>query len=579
MSLLLQLAVLPVLPPLPRELLSDTINGVSLQLEFCAGGSGGTALRIVDEAPEERMHLHQVVMGIVQVLSSKELESVSIVGELFASLLLSYMKIRRGEVQTNATLPLDSTIEELKVLETLKEPQDALGMEMTLSLLIAIIESLGPSVLRSAETVTQCIQTVLELFVHTTIKIVDEATSTQQTEDEDEDEDDEILTVCLGVVMTILEAGASKRSDSEEAQLHGLLPVLEQLSQYPRPQIAELASLVRVTILSRGVTTQTNSMKQEKSFQQVLQGAEDDLKSPLVPLRARGVVSLTKLVRTSQQYRGDAQWRDYIIALVEMFIMHLEDSESYVFLAAVQGLSTLSDVHPDVTIPLLLSAVRNKSLSLEQRIKLSEALLFTAKRCGEVLPQYAKGFVYAYLDCIRPPPRRSSSKQSKYQLIQEIDSSSSTETNSSPSPSDQERNIVSTEATLRASCLSNLAEVSAMLGYALTPYVQDVMSCVFGIVQLELDLQSQSVVAVRRGAVFLIKYMLQLMGYKILEVLQDQLKEMYHTLKHVHRIDTDQVVRFHTQQALEVLDGIMRAELFPPVLVEETTGLSSLRIL
>lgn len=571
-----------------------------------------------DGEEDEMMPLKLLVMAMAELLCSKELESSEVVGDLFVSLLLTYMQVRRqvpGIMNPNGNRPIENSAA-LSLYDEAKFPTDGRGIEMILSLLLAIIESLGPSVLRSASAILSCIATVLETYNETKASIVDSVDETQDqtqrqttggliqeissrttsainnndsaADADDEVEGDEILTICLGVVMTILEAGASTRSDAEEAQLRSLLPMLEVLSQHSRPEIAELASDARVKILVRGSGGQRMDAghQDSKSFNEVLQEAQDDLNSALVPLRARGVVTLTKLVRKSQQQRSDPVWTPRIQELVRIFMNHLEDSESYVFLAAVQGLSTLADAHPDVAIPLLVSALRDRKQSLERRIKLSEALLFSAKRCGEMLPKYAKVFVYAYLDCIRPPSRpnaRVQASSKRFQLIQEI-SSEDDEASAAQAANEEAEDLV--EATLRASCLSNLAEVCVLLQWSLQHFLVDVMTCVFGILQMELantkDTNSnrqQSVVAVRRGAAFLLKYLLQLMGWKVLELMPEQLKPMYHTLKVVERTDRDSVVVFHTRKALEALDDIMRAELFPAREQQDGAfGISSLRI-
>jgi len=445
--------------------------------------------------------------------------------------------------------------------------------------------------------------------------------------------------------MTILEAGSSQRSTSEEAELKRMLPVLEALSDHSRPDIAELASEARVRILSRdaGYDSSTSNRGQktkQESFAEVLQRAEDDLKSALVPLRARGVVSLTKLVRTSQLHRGDREWTPKIELLIKIFLRHLEDAESYVFLAAVQGLSTIADIHPDVAIPMLVAALQDPKhhYSLQTRIKLSEALLFAAKRCGETLPKYAKVFVYAYMDCIRPKGNAAGVAKAKaaakrVSLIQEISTDDIKSQGNIPqmvAPAASTEASVDTaegkaarleEATFRASCLSNLAEVCALLQWSLQPFAVDVITCVLGVLQLELDDEPRKqpgrsvgmtpvktivrsseesktgdvsrndanpkptplpppapspVIAVRRGAVFVLKYLIQLLGWKALEVLPDHLTPMYHTLKHVARTDRDAVVVFHAQQALEALGDVMRAELFPRVeQQDEAFGIAS----
>lgn len=649
-AVFLQISVLPV--ELPDHSLTAASGKTSLSVtqpsslhnEFCAGGNGGIGLRRIANAEKEalsRQILQGVIEPLAELLTLKELESVAVVGELFASLLLTYMNVRATAHKSGATNSRDAISEKyvldgsLRAYEVAKVPSSPLGVEMVLMLLLSITESLGPAVLRSAETILRCIATVLTTFSGQTARLVDSVESAPTLIDandslaaDDDEESVEMLTICLGVVMTILEAGSAQRSASEEGELKRMLPVLEELSHHPKPDIAELGSEARARILSRDAESEksTRSQKQE-SFAQVLKQAEEDLSSALVPLRARGVVTLTKLVRASQLYRGEREWTPRIELLIKIFLRHIEDAESYVFLAAVQGLSVLADIHPDVAIPLLVAALQDqkRQYTLETRIKLSEALLFAAKRCGETLPKYGKVFVYAYLDCIRPTasPKQINAAAKRVALIQEISSTSETKTparHQQPPGLDQTSAVTNEaddassmeDATLRASCLSNLAEVCALLQWSLQPFAVDVITCVLGVLQLELDNRPSGrsiglasarpsatskskdeseaeakastlpppapspVVAVRRGAVFVLKYLIQLLGWKLLEVMPDHLTAVYQTLKHVSRSDRDAVVLFHAQGALEALGEVMRAELFPRVeQQDEAFGISS----
>lgn len=54
-----------------------------------------------------------------------------------------------------------------------------------------------------------------------------------------------------------------------------------------------------------------------------------------------------------------------------------------------------------------------------------------------------------------------------------------------------------------------------------------------------------------------------------LQVLSDVLKDLYHLLKHVVRLEPDGVTKLHAQLALEELDEIMRNFLFPPQKLEK----------
>ncbi|KAI9913324.1 hypothetical protein PsorP6_005745 [Peronosclerospora sorghi] len=610
-ALIIQLAVLPVTLPFRPALLACGYernyagNWKPLQ-QFCAGGSGGISLRlrVEGETTDAIEALKALIMPLLVLLGDKKLEHLEVVGDLFSSLLLAYMHVRK---HNNKTVEFyskpDSATATLELYESMKIPSSAEGVEMVLTLLLALIDSLGPSVLRSAATILQCIGTVLETYTTPVIHRVDKMQQDMsfiQTKDTEDEEGDEILTICLSLVMTILEVGSSERSGSEEQQLRAMLPVLKILSRHPRPEAAELASNARVRILSRGVTETKCVNNANQCFDEVLQKAESDLSSELVPLRARGVVTLAKLVRQSHAHACNHDWTPRVHALARVFLLHLLDSESYVFLAAVQGLAALADVHPDVAIPVLVNALGDVNNSLESRIKLSEALLFSAKRCGETLPKYAKLFVYAYLDCIRPAPSqqkrvdRIQKEASKREyLIQEVrleEREHTAKEVETQSPCEQE---LLTAATLRASCLSNLAEVCALLQWGLQPFLMDVLTCVFGILQLELELgakpqskaagrdvtqddeqektrkhldqEQQCVVTVRRGAVFVLRYLVELLGWKMLELMPDQMLPLYRTFKQVVRADKDAVVIFHATRALNALDNVLRAEVFPDV--------------
>ncbi|KAK2085341.1 Transport and Golgi organization protein 6 [Saguinus oedipus] len=52
-------------------------------------------------------------------------------------------------------------------------------------------------------------------------------------------------------------------------------------------------------------------------------------------------------------------------------------------------------------------------------------------------------------------------------------------------------------------------------------------------------------------------------------VLSDVLKDLYHLLKHVVRLEPDDVAKLHAQLALEELDDIMKNFLFPPQKLEK----------
>lgn len=76
-------------------------------------------------------------------------------------------------------------------------------------------------------------------------------------------------------------------------------------------------------------------------------------------------------------------------------------------------------------------------------------------------------------------------------------------------------------------------------------------------------------VQVRRAAIHVIVLLLRGLSQKATEVLKDVLRDLYHLLKHVVRLEPDDVAKLHAQLALEELDEIMRNFLFPPQKLEK----------
>lgn len=57
----------------------------------------------------------------------------------------------------------------------------------------------------------------------------------------------------------------------------------------------------------------------------------------------------------------------------------------YIYYGAIGGLQALGDVYPKEIIPVLAKQASDTSRSVEQRLKVNEALLIISKRCGDTL--------------------------------------------------------------------------------------------------------------------------------------------------------------------------------------------------
>ncbi|KAL3906923.1 MAG: hypothetical protein SGARI_003779 [Bacillariaceae sp.] len=242
--------------------------------------------------------------------------------------------------------------------------------------------------------------------------------------------------------------GSRDRSVEEESKLQEFMPVLTKLSDpgeisgLPKKEAAAMAdmsgyalSLVATRMApSKGVAHDTHfgglSTQPDEQLRKVLKDAEKDLKSTQPPLRARAMVSLGKLARgfsgtlVKERTRPKVEELDesgnslgeeeafFVKEVLRLAMMALLDSESYVYLAAIQTIVALCDMHPRTVLPILATSVVSGKvelkdgnddeiaffeLSREQRIKLADALVFSIRRRA-VTDEYVSMLVGRMLD-------------------------------------------------------------------------------------------------------------------------------------------------------------------------------------
>lgn len=213
---------------------------------------------------------------------------------------------------------------------------------------------------------------------------------------------------------------------------------------------------------------------ENESFQQALSDTSD----PLVPVQGHGLISLTRLVGAK-----DAETLSNVHQVLSVFQKHLGHPDTYIYLAAINGLVALASVaaHRDKVFATLCqeyallsgppastkeaslrvnretgqlkrggdlkkksdrtssssesSDKSTKSLerSSELRMKLGEALVRVARETNELIPRYMDQVMAAVLSNARDP-----------------------------------------DPLIRASSLSNLAEVASLAKYSLVPFQNEV---------------------------------------------------------------------------------------------------------
>ncbi|CAL4096467.1 unnamed protein product, partial [Meganyctiphanes norvegica] len=214
---------------------------------------------------------------------------------------------------------------------------------------------------------------------------------------------------------------------------------------------------------------QTSKMEADKIEEKInpYYEALQDLSSPFLPVRGGALLALSKLIdnRNTTTLQNSEK-------LLSIFQHNIKDEDSYIYLMAVQGLSSLCDAFPDKVIELLTLEFSNGDRKVEDRTKIGESLTRSAQQLGPLLPAHKDKFINAYLSGVRDE-----------------------------------------DSLIRAASLSGLGEVCKFLKFSLGPLVQEILVMLHGIVGH--DPQAE----VRRAAVLLVTLLFQGLGKNTFQVI------------------------------------------------------------
>ena len=194
---------------------------------------------------------------------------------------------------------------------------------------------------------------------------------------------------------------------------------------------------------SAGIGGDHTMSSQPTAFQTAL----GDLRDSLLPIQAHGLLTLAKLLEAR-----DSEALACSSSLMVIFKENLKHTDSYVYLAAIDGLVALASTTPKDVIPLLCqeyvylaspdsSSQEKKGLpeKVQHVLKLGEALVRAARALGDVLPHYSETLLSVIMV-----------------------------------------NVQSPDTAVRTSALSNLAEVCGLLHWSFGRVQNEVVYCSCG---------------------------------------------------------------------------------------------------
>jgi hypothetical protein len=362
------------------------------------------------------------------------------------------------------------------------------------------------------------------------------------------------LRIAFGLLSAQLTSDKEIKGATSRRIFTEMLPHLELIRlHYPDEELALLAENLKICISTLGAVwsmdmkdpsfsevKKNNHQKSKPLIEDItppqissFQNALKDLNSPLLPVQSHAIKQLTDLIR-----QKDTETLNQTKELLDIFSANLHHTDTYIYLPAINGLTTLASHNPQTVIPLLCkeyahfteeedkqrgtsdeSTTGGKHIerALQWRLKIGEALVAIAKDCHDLLPHYSESFISSIL-----------------------------------------YNVHHFDPLIRASALSNLAAVCRLLKWSFAHNEHEVICCIQDVSRCDPD------ATVRSAAINVIKELLEGLGTHADKILKgESLLQLYRTLKSAGSSDPDQLVRAHAYTALSELDSIMKQLLFP----------------
>ncbi|CAG2162476.1 unnamed protein product [Oppiella nova] len=334
------------------------------------------------------------------------------------------------------------------------------------------------------------------------------------------------LIMCLQIVEILLKE-RDKLKNQDVIQLKQLIPTLDVLSksQHFDEKMRKTAIDVRnrIELYANNGTLSGSDGKLNNDFELAM----NEMNDPLMPVRAHALIKLKQLI-----YAKDRHLLDNRSQLINALKMCLNDSESYIYLSAVNTLSTLAILCTDDVLPVLIQEFSDSDRKVEDRVKVGEVLTRLSKSIGDFGHHYSKQYMSCFLNGLK-----------------------------------------SGEPAIRISSLSNLGQFCGALRFALKPYIVELMSAV------EALLNTDESMEVKRSSVHFLHLMLKGVERDTIEAVAQQLKDIHRLLRDIRHkgpMTVDDILQLHAQLAMDEIDRIYRDLCTPTTSLEKNIKILSL---
>jgi hypothetical protein len=121
-----------------------------------------------------------------------------------------------------------------------------------------------------------------------------------------------------------------------------------------------------------------------------------DLNDPLMPTRAHGLICLKRLIVSGD----DVVLRNWkrVLQLLEI---SLSDSESYIYLSAINTLAALSLTKTEQSLPILMRAFRDEDRTIQERLNVAEVIVRVSRSLGESVAEHQQLFFETFMQSLK----------------------------------------------------------------------------------------------------------------------------------------------------------------------------------
>lgn len=401
--------------------------------------------RVVDEAPNYRWRRSGT--GGVQNVEDRnddDADSLDAVIRPNPDLIVQWLKTHDRSQVTTALLV--HWLDQVNLLRQEPDQEGNLRLQkmiiLRLQLILKIIENCGSDIVKEAQQTLQFIDLALDDNIAGSrsetqtkkavsklgpkvtsslsladLKIVDDTSSDGLEEEDDQPEFPELLGIApdeqlqvtgLTLLLAVLE-GHEDLTVENTPSLRSINIKLSRLAEAETDTTARLAKDARFVLSLRSAATVSSGSDANQGHddlrvsRETYQEALKLLQDPILPVRAQGLSMLRSLVDS----RDALLTTDTALvpAILDIFVHAVQDTDSFIYLSAVQGLSGMVD-NFGKDISRRLAALYTGSDSayvgegdkgvkeLDSRLRVGEAIIQVVQRAEKALPIYSRSGLF-----------------------------------------------------------------------------------------------------------------------------------------------------------------------------------------